>query len=195
MADQLEKIFKEYSLNPKEAAKKSNSWFSKQVSVLGSVNIDPKKLLKERKELEAKSSIKPGSLYIFQYKALHADILPYYDRFPLVIPFRKVPTGFYGLNLHYLPPQLRVVLLGKLMQFANNKNLDETTKLKFTWQIAQAAAANKHISACVKMYLDNQVQSRFMKVNPENWVGALMLPCESFVGSSKKSVWSDSRKM
>ena len=48
-----------------------------------------------------------GSMYMFYYDPKHKEELPYYDRFPLIFPYKKVKGGFMGLNLHYLPLQLR----------------------------------------------------------------------------------------
>ena len=44
-----------------------------------------------------------GSMYMYEYSAKHKDTLPYYDRLPLIFPYKKVKGGFYGLNMHYLP--------------------------------------------------------------------------------------------
>ena len=55
--------------------------------------------------------------------------LPYYDKFPLVFPWRRLEDGFIGLNMHYLPHFHRVQLLTRLMQFATNKNMDENTRI------------------------------------------------------------------
>jgi hypothetical protein len=43
-----------------------------------------------------------GEMYLFAYDPKTKEDLPYYDRFPLVFPFRKVKGGFYGINMHYL---------------------------------------------------------------------------------------------
>ena len=194
--DRLEDVFNAYKMNPHDAAKKSAAWFQQQIALIGRVRATryPSTLFADREVFDPKTSILPGSLYIFHYDALNKATLPYWDRYPLVIPFRAVPGGFYGLNLHYLPPQGRVLLLDALMRFATNKNMDANTKLKFTWQAAVAASQNKHIAACIKHYLLPQVKSKFQKIMPENWVGALMLPVESFTGATKTQVWKESRR-
>ena len=192
--DKIQQAFDSYKMNPLAASKMSKTWFDQQVLLLSKSKINTSQLLRERDELHS-APLLPGSLYMFRYSAIGDGELQYWDRFPLVIPFRKVKGGFYGLNLHYLPPQLRAKLLGTLMHFATNQQLDSKTRLKFTWQTAAAAARNKYIGSCVKHYLTKQVKSKFMKVQPENWVGALMLPCESFVGASKVQVWTDSRRI
>ena len=47
-----------------------------------------------------------GDMFIFQYDPKYKDkpsILPYYDRYPVIIMFDTGLTGFLGLNFHYLP--------------------------------------------------------------------------------------------
>jgi hypothetical protein len=134
----------------------------------------------------------PGKMYMFTYDAKHKETLPYWDRFPLVLPFRKTQDGFYGINLHYLPYQLRAKLLDKLMIFANNQKMDATTKLKYSWEMVDGAAKFAPIKPCVKQYLNAHIQSPFLQIESNDWATALMLPVERFVGAQKQQVWRDS---
>lgn len=184
----LESIFNDRAYDI-TAARKSQGWFSQQVQGLSSVT--PNKLLNQANFV---SSISPGDLYLFYYDPKHKDTLPYYDRFPLVIPFRKVKGGFYGLNFHYLPPLLRVRLLDRLLMFSNTKGITESTRLRFKYQMINSSAKFAWAQPCIKMYLNNHVRSRFAKIEPEHWVTAMMLPVERFAGANKEKVWRDSRK-
>lgn len=51
-----------------------------------------------------------GAMLVFFYNAKTKKKLPYWDRFPLVLMVGPAEGGFYGLNLHYIPPQHRAVL-------------------------------------------------------------------------------------
>ena len=134
-----------------------------------------------------------GGMYMYEYMAKHRDTLPYYDRLPLIFPFKSVKGGFYGLNMHYLPLPLRAKLMDALYDTANNKKYDETTKLKISYQILDKAAKFKEFKPCVKRYLTSQVQSKFLYVYPSEWDIALFLPTERFSGASKTKVWSESK--
>ena len=65
---------------------------------------------------------------MYFYDPKTKDTLPYYDRFPLTIMVGPAPKGFYGLNLHYLPLDIRARFLDSLLDTINNKRYDETTQ-------------------------------------------------------------------
>ena len=169
----------------------SRRWYRETASKLSRINDlsffkgDPSRLVKN-----------PiiGSMYMFFYDPKTADKLPYYDVFPLIFPFKKTVDGFYGINLHYLPPQLRAKLMDGLYEYANNDRYDETTKLKMNYSLLQRASTLKFFRPCVKRYLSSHVQSNFMYVRPDEWDICLFLPTERFVKQSKQNVWADSRR-
>lgn len=135
-----------------------------------------------------------GGMYMMEYVAKGRATLPYYDRLPLIFPYRKVKGGFFGLNMHYLPLDTRAKLMDALYDTANNTKYDETTRLKISYQILDKAAKYKEFKPCVKRYLTSQVSSKFLYVYPSEWDIALFLPTERFVGASKAQVFADSRR-
>jgi hypothetical protein len=183
----LESIFNDsaYDLS---AAKKSQQWLTAQVQKLSKAT--PQQVLRDGNIV---STMVPGSLYLFFYDPKTKDTLPYYDRFPLVLPFRKVKGGFYGLNFHYIPPLMRVKLLDRLMLFSTTAGLTENTRIKFKYQLIAGSAKFSWAQPCVKMYLNNHIVSRFVQIDPKDWVTAMMLPVERFT-TNKQTVWQDSRK-
>ena len=138
--------------------------------------------------------ITTGNMYLFAYDPKTKEDLPYYDRFPLVFPFRRVPDGFYGINMHYLPPLLRAKLMDALYDTINNDNMDETTRLRINYRILQSAAKFRFFEPCVKHYLNNHVKTRFLRVDPTQWDVALFLPLERFAKANKLKVYADSKK-
>jgi len=189
----FEDYFKKNQYNLQQARAKSSGWFQQQVNILGKTGVTPNRLIRTNTDRN-QSSIVPGEMYMFFYDAKHKDTLPYWDRFPLVFPFKKLPDGFLGLNMHYLPYQLRILLLDRLMQFRSNNRLDETTRLKYSWAQIEGMSKFKIAEPCVKRYLTNHVQSPFKKIDANDWTTALMMPVERFVGTNKSSVWIQSAK-
>lgn len=186
-------IFEKNRYNLRDVAQKSRTWFDQQARLLSRQQIVPQSMLKGDSKRNT-MRIMPGELYMFQYNAKHQETLPYWDMFPMVFPFRKMKDGFIGLNFHYLPYQLRIRLLDRLMEFQTNKSLTETTRLKFSWATIQGVSRFKLAEPCVHRYLLTQIESPIKKVHPQDWATAMMLPVESFVGSSKQQVWKESIK-
>jgi hypothetical protein len=138
------------------------------------------------------SKFKIGGLYFFYYEAKGADKLPYYDRFPLVIPLERYTDGFLGLNLHYLPLSYRVAFLDKLMDYADQGEQGEIMSMRISYDILSASKRLKEFKPCVKRYLTNQVQSKLVAVEPEQWQNAILLPVHKFTGASPSYVWQES---
>jgi hypothetical protein len=93
--------------------RQSREWFRKKVQNMRGVN--RRALMNEDPITKTADSI-TGSMYMFFYDAKHRDKLPYWDSFPLVIAVGPAEKGFYGLNLHYLPIELRAKFLDSLME-------------------------------------------------------------------------------
>jgi hypothetical protein len=175
---------------------KSYRWYQDQIRNLlrkNPVSPNSRDLLKDVDHL--RNIIVPGKMYLFLYDAKHKDTLPYWDMFPLVLPFRKVEDGFYGINLHYLSYPLRFKLLETLNKNTINKALTEDAKIKISWEMLLTMSRIAPVKACVKHYLTDHVESRFLNIPHPDWVTAAMLPVERFVGASKEKVWRDSRRM
>lgn len=156
--------------------------------------LDERQLMKSDTE-RLTNRIMIGSMYMYYYDPKHKATLPYYDRFPLVFPYKKVQGGFMGINMHYLPLIYRAKLMDALYDVANNQRFDETTKLKMNYSLLSSAAKFKYFAPCVKHYLNEHVRSRFLYVYPSEWDISLFLPLERFQGATKQQVWADSKKL
>lgn len=187
------KTFEKNQYNLQDAVKKSNSWFQQQAKLLAGQGIQPLSLIKSDSAKNV-SRVTPGELYLFMYDAKMQDTLPYWDMFPLVFPISRTKDAFIGLNMHYLPYAIRVQLLDKLMDFKSNNKLNETTKLKMSWDLISGASRYPYVKSCVHKYLINHLQTPMKKIDSADWATAMMLPVERFVGASKQRVWSESTR-
>jgi hypothetical protein len=135
---------------------------------------------------------------MFLYDPKGKKELPYYDRFPLVFPVDFETDGFYGLNMHYLPPVLRAKLYDSLLELktkSENENISavELTRIRITYTLLKKAARFRFFKPCFKHYLYKQVRSPFIIVPEEEWNITMFLPSEQFKKATKEQVWKDSR--
>jgi hypothetical protein len=167
----------------------AREWLRAKVKTL---NPSPEAMMQDRQRLREKSII--GKMYFFFYDPKMKNSLPYYDRFPLVIPIERYPDGFLGLNLHYIHPKQRIILLDKLSETLNNNKYDETTKIKINYAYLSSATRIYEAKPCMKKYLFKNIESRFLEISANEWDIAVMLPVETFMNEQKTKVFADSRK-
>jgi hypothetical protein len=186
-------VFEKYHYD-RTAVTKSRSWFNQQVNLLRAEQVKRNRLMKPAEASLVSNRVTPGFMYMFVYDPKHKKTLPYYDVFPLVFPFEKTKNGFLGLNMHYLPYPLRIALMDRLMVYATDKNMDEMTKIRYSWATIARASRFNLAKPCIKEYLTSHVQSQFRRVPAQDWFTALLLPVEGFAKASTTKVWADSRK-
>ena len=133
-----------------------------------------------------------GLLNMFVYSPKLKDKLPYYDTFPLVLPIETYSNGFLGINLHYLSVPMRIRLLDRLTDFANNKQFDETTTIQANYRALKNIDL---IKPCLKRYLAGYVKSKFRKVEADEFMIATLLPVQRFKKQSDTYVFGKSRGM
>ena len=143
---------------------------------------------------DGKRNNKPfyGKLNMFFYNPKFKKKLPYYDTFPLVLPLETYGDGFLGLNLHYLPIPLRIKLLDRLVDYSNNSQFDESTRLIVDYSRLKKI---KLIQPTIHKYLAGHVQSQFRRIDADEFTVATLLPVQRFKKATAKEVWSDSRSM
>jgi hypothetical protein len=132
-----------------------------------------------------------GGLYFFGYDPKTKGDLPYYDKFPLVMPLVRETDGFIGLNLHYLPIGYRIRFMKKLLPLALYDG-EDIRRIKITYDILEASKRYKEFRPCIKKYLYSHVKTRILKVQPDEWDTALFLPVHQFKKEAAKTVWKES---
>lgn len=169
--------------------KESISWFQEKLNSISSVN--RRDMMTEG---ESSPSVIIGSMFMFFYDPKLRKKLPYYDRFPLSIIIDKTPGGFMGLNLHYLPTDLRAKFLDGLLDLTNNEEYDETTKFNVTYDYLKASRKHRFFKPCLKSYLTKHIDGNIVMIEPSDWLVATFLPSELFRKESKEFVHAESRK-
>lgn len=187
LLDRIKESLASEGYSPRTSA--ARQWLRAKVNELKPT---PATLMRDRQRLRDKSFI--GKMYFYFYDPKTKDSMPYYDRFPLVIPIERYSDGFLGLNLHYIHPRQRIILLDKLSETATNKRFDEKTKLRVNYDYLKSASTAFEAMPCIKRYLFTQIQSRFLEISADEWDIAALLPTETFVGASTSKVYADSNK-
>lgn len=181
--------------NHQTMGREALAWLAKRIQELK----NPPRLalpISKEKDRHTKASDRQkflmGGLYFFYYDPKTKADLPYYDRFPLVMPLKREADGFLGLNLHYLPIKHRIMFMKKLMPLAIYNDDDEIKRIRVTYSILDASSKYKEFRPCVKKYLYTHMKSKILKVQPEEWDIATYLPVHQFKKEQAKTVWQES---
>lgn len=177
---------------PKRSAD-ARSWFRDQAQNVRRGQVSPQQMITGNRS-DLTNTLLPGRMYMWIYDPKYKNELPYYDTFPLVIILEKDRDSILGLNLHYLPPELRARLMDGL--YERTVNLDANnlqTRIRVTYTYLRSVAKLRMYRPCIKRYLFSHIKSRMLYVNPDKWDVALMLPTARFKKASINRVYRESR--
>ena len=137
-----------------------------------------------------------GRMYNYFYDPKYAEVLPYYDIFPVTLILSLEENGFMGLNLHYIPPRYRITLLDALYEYAikDDEDADDIqTRIRMSYDILKSASKLKWAKPCLKRYLASHVKGEALEVTPDHWDTVAMLPLARFKKQSITEVYKQSR--
>jgi len=135
-----------------------------------------------------------GSLYTFAYEA-ESDRIQYWDRFPLVLRMLdnlNSTETFLGINLHYIEPRFRRILMLNMMQrlMGNLQNPDSRI-LSLNMPLLMKPI-NKYARVCIRRYKYDNIRGKILRIPPEHWLKMIYLPTYQFIGGKPAKIWRDS---
>lgn len=178
-------------INPR--SDESREWFLEKIGQIGK-NVNRDSMLR-KPPLKPVSRVLPGHMFMFYYDPKHSQRLPYYDSFPLVLLLDTVRGGMSGLNLHYLPIDLRQKLFYGLLNRSSSGEFDDDTYLRITYKYLQSARSLKEYRPCFKRYLTEHIRGNIVKVPATEWETAVHLPTALFRKKQEQEVHRESERM
>lgn len=190
----LDKVYKT------EDIRDARKWFKNEIKqLLGDpTSINHKRMSKytrKQKSMALPNTLDIGKMFFYGYDPKTKDILPYYDIFPLIIMVGGLKDGWHGLNLHYLPPKQREILIVRLMENMSNTKLDDRTRIKLNYQLLKGISKYRYFKPCFKRYLVSHTKTAVRPIPFRHWPKAILLPVAKFKKASITSVWADSMRI
>lgn len=161
------------------AARRSTQWFQNKIK-----NVDSS-MKKDRPDA--------GKMFFYQYDAKYAAELPYWDKLPLVIVLDYNAEYVLGMNLHYLPPNMRATFLNDLIE-DHAVGMDEDRRFGVSYK-ALKKADNRYFRPTIHLYIRSRIKTPFIEVEPDEWPNAVALPVAKWSGATGSKVHADSRKV
>lgn len=151
----------------------SLQWFQTNVR---DIRRTPSSLMKENQNFVTRFEL--GKMYMFMYEAKRKDKLKYYDYFPVTICLKRYSNGFMGINLHYLAPRYRALLMDGLYEFY--REIEDESYFQIRYPSVKSISKLRWAKPCIKQYQYPYIDSRIVEVRPEHMDMVVMLPSQQF---------------
>ena len=184
--------FKEaFGPNVNKFSTESLNWFRARISKDVRLGSQQSKLLNQNvygRKSGTENTQLIGKLYFYEYAAENPGDaeLQVYDRFPMVFIFNSTRSKegnilLHGLNIHYLSPKERQILLEKLLTVKSSAQIRPQTRLKLSWDIIKAVASSALYERAVHTYRVDRFQSRLIEIPANDWCLCPFLPFQKWI--------------
>lgn len=175
-------------------SRQSQEWFKEKVKELEQHPVNRNQLTRELKNMNPVRTPHVGRMYIFYYLPKTGKQLPYYDLFPNIFMTDINSDYFQGINLHYLPLNLREDFFNRLLDRVNKQLYDKTTFLRITYEYLMSFRKFRAFKSCWKRYNIKQVRGNIINVPSSEWENVMYLPTAMFRKKPEEMVHIESRK-
>ena len=173
-------------------------WMRDSITALNEIadiSVEEKFIRDEKRLMTTRGFKREGQMFMFNYQPVHKSKLAYYDTFPVIFILKIESDGFLGINLHYLPPQLREKVFINLLTFTSGGLESDSTRLILIYEKLMARPKYRHyLKPCIKKYLYKRIDSYMLRIPPEDWYIATFLPLERFLKKHRSLVWVETRQ-
>ena len=167
----------------------------KALNELADISVEEKFIRDEKRIMTTRGFKREGQMFMFNYQPVTKIKLKYYDTFPVIFILKLERDGFLGINLHYLPPQLREKVFINLLTFTSGGLETDYTRLILIYEKLMARPKFRHyIKPCIKKYLYKRIESYMLRIPPEDWYIATFLPVSRFKKKHRQLVWTETRQ-
>jgi hypothetical protein len=121
---------------------------------------------------------------LFKYNAISGNDTGYWDKFPLSIIVRPLPTHFFGFNLHYLNYDTRKKIIDILVKFKRN-NISPELQFKTVYPFLDGLVKIGKFNFAYKNYNYENMESKFIIIQPKYYNLVIELPIARFKENNK----------
>ena len=187
--DTLQRQLNAEGISPR--SKESREWFLSKMNKISGKKPNRDKVLNSPPARKV-ANPQPGMMYMFYYHPKGEQILPYYDTFPLIFLVETHQWGVTGLNLHYLPINLRQKLFYSLLNRVSGAEMNEDTYLRISYDFLQNNRNLKEYRPCFKKYLTRNIKGNIAQIPASEWEIAVHLPLASFKKKDESAIHRES---
>lgn len=186
-----------------EATQTAIEWMREAAKNVGKRGSQYRGEILSEAEFIPKNRVEIGKPIVFQYEATTGEKLRYWDAFPVVIPIEYKERGFLGLNVHYLDPRIRAMILDIIYEFRSPKKVNiedakdmkkfyKSAKLGINYDSLKALGLLKYVRPMIHRYVGEGLKSRILEIPVRGWTAVMFLPVEDFRKATRERVWRES---
>jgi len=136
-----------------------------------------KKLLKTNKKKLTNKDFQPGKILTFSYDA--KDKTQTYDQTPLVFVLLRGKSHTMGINLHWAPIPLRIILVKKILE-VNRQNIKLGKPLEFSYSQLKPFLKKVGFAPIIRLYINKRISSMGVVIPDDQIMNAAKMKSETF---------------
>lgn len=136
-----------------------------------------KNMLKTKSKKLTLKDFEPGSLLMYRYNAKNKEET--FDVTPLVMVLKRSRRYVLGINFHWAPLPLRIVLVKKILQL-NRRNIKEGKQLEFDYRTLKPFLKKIGFAPVIRLYIKNRISETGVLIPPEHLMDAARTKSETF---------------
>ena len=137
-----------------------------------------KKLIK-KKSVKTQRNLRVGDVIIYQYDP--KDKRNTYDRTPLVMVLRKSKSYMLGLNLHWCPIPMRMILIKFLLKI-NKKNIKQNNQFEINYTRVKPLLYKLGFHPVIRLYIRNRMSDKMVIIPHQHMLEVIKTKSETFTG-------------
>lgn len=183
------------------------SWFLNKIEegniILPSNEQIKKSILNSRQRQSSKKYLMmEGRMFVFSYLPKGYKTLKYWDATPIVISLGFHENLLLGINLHFLPPDIRTEIVDRMLGLADGeKGLKVPAKGQGMFRITyEDLKTMKYVAglSCLRTYDLSRIIGRVVIIPSNEWANAVSLPFTDFhvaggAKANKEEVWIETK--
>lgn len=163
--------------------KQAIQWLSNEIKQIP--NVFQKNEIQESITIKNKKAPPLCEIVLYKYSAVVGNSNGYWDKFPLVLIVRPLEDHFFGFNLHYLEPEIRLKIIETMTHIHKQARGDKGQIFKRLYPFLDALVKMGAYNYAYKNYLYRQLESKFIIINPKYYELVTALPIATLKGNNK----------
>lgn len=119
------------------------------------------------------TQVMTGKMYTFAYDPVTKESLPFWDKYPLIFVLEKRKRNIVGINLHYIPPKIRLRIFEMMLPRATTKVLVDKTRMTGLTNFIKTIPGHQYM---IKQYCPEGMRSKLLEIPGNEWGKAIAMP-------------------